>query len=184
MQELFKNEIILTEELNLQYAEASYKVYRKKYRIGIGIFALVDLVLAGLCLFLYQLTALGVALAVLAVALVILVFYRGYLSGAKKSYGNLKKHYKGVPRMFATFYDDHFERNTNWNTITVDYKDVTGTLETKDLMVVTVGKQGAIQQGILLEKKGFRTGSLEAFLKFLYEKCPQITEKDKKSYLR
>ena len=115
----------------------------------------------------------GIIFGILGIGMLIMVTH-GHTGGSKEAYKNLVKTYNGTPRMFATFYDDHMERNTNRGTITVDYEQITSILETQDLYVLMVGKQGAIQQGIILSKVHFRTGNFESFKAFIHEKCPNL----------
>jgi len=173
MKEIYKNEILLTQELNDEYAKASYRKYRWKYRIGLGIFAALDIAAGIGVMFVYGQYLIG-ALFLLLGAGVGILSLQGYVGGSQKAYNNLKALYKGTPRLFANFYEDHFERNTSQNTITVEYEQVTDIMETPNLYGIMVGRQGAIQQGIILCKTGFKTGDAQTFLAFMQKKCPNM----------
>ena len=173
MKEAYKNEIQLTQELNNEYAKASYRKYRLKYRIGLGLFAALDIAAGIAVILVYEQYLIAALFLLLGIGVGILSL-QGYVGGSQKAYNNLKALYKGTPRLFATFYEDHFERNTSQNTITVEYEQVTDIMETPNLYGIMVGRQGAIQQGIILCKTGFKTGDAQTFLAFMQKKCPNL----------
>jgi len=88
---------------------------------------------------------------------------------AGKGYKSLMDLHGGTPQITTLFYQDKIEVKTPRSILTIYYDQITSILETDQLYIPMVGRQG-----VMLKKDGFTTGSYETFKSFINEKCTNL----------
>ncbi|MHB1453773.1 MAG: YcxB family protein [Saccharofermentanales bacterium] len=171
MEPEFINEYVMTKAINMEFADKSFKVYRKGYRAATFALFLFAMGFAVLLL----MSGMG-ELAYLAIIMVpaslffLYMSLRGYIIGTNAMYKSLVNVYGEHFLATVKFTPDHIESNTAMSSLSIPYDKITEVLETPCMYALMVGKQGMQQRAVLVMKDAFTKGTAEEFLSFVREK--------------
>jgi hypothetical protein len=159
----------ITDITNVELSEFSknYNAYNKNMRITILIAFLdsIFLIVLGLNRKIYEVCLVGSIMALFF----IFICFKGYIFKAKQNYKNMQALYENQPQFIHTFFEDSLESvATNLNS-KVDYSQITGLIETKNLYILVMEKQA-----LMLNKNSFTVGHAKAFKSFIFKKCKSL----------
>lgn len=168
----FQNHTQLTREMTWEFSKHTFRIYQKPIRWTSFSFAVITILLT----FVYLLLSLyrskwDFYLVLFAICSVIflLIFFKGYALRANFNWKNMCSMYGNNPWMDYYFGDENFLVKRPQMSATLQYSQITRILETENLYVLMIGRQG-----FLLQKDGWK-GKDADFIPFLQRKCPQAS---------
>lgn len=165
LETIFENRTRLTKEVMNEFGKESFSVFGKKYRIFVFIMAVISLLFAITFIIIDGFSWL-VFFFILFAGFFLFMFFKAYLFRLKENYKNLTALHGEVPENLIKFYEDRFESITARSNISIEYSKITKLIETENLFILMIEKQG-----IILLKNGFTTGNFDSFKSFIKEKC-------------
>lgn len=166
MEPFFENHIKMTGKLLEEFVRETYRVVNKKLRtislimfIIYLFFAMFTFVFAGFSFSTYVFSLLFLS------AIFSFIFYKGYLFKLRENQKNLEALHGELPDTTIKFYEDNFENITNRSSVTIEYSRITEVLETENLFIIMIEKQG-----VILLKQGFVIGEFYDFKTFIENK--------------
>lgn len=97
------------------------------------------------------------------------MFYKGYIIKLNDTYRNLEGLHGELPENIIKFYEDTLETTTSRSNLKIEYSKITKIIETKNLYLLFIEKQG-----IIISKAGFIVGENYKFKSFITEKCKNL----------
>jgi Ca2+/Na+ antiporter len=165
MNTIFENKTVITDEILTESSKQRYKIYRRKYRIFLLVmfFICILFVIAGLTrVYLYWFSVWTLLMA----AFFFLMFSKGYIIRMKQDQRNMRGLYGESPQFIYTFSNDNILRATLHSNIDINYSQITKVLETTNLYILMIEKQG-----LILKKDSFTIGNSDDFKLFIENKC-------------
>lgn len=181
---IYENRFLLTKKIHKEYCRETYKKMRKANQRLALILAAITLVLFGiLFFFLYGkkiMIILGVILG-LAFLYFVSMFFFGYAFSEWFNYRDLKRNY-GQQQGGEVVYQLRFEPvqvkvKVGETSFTFKYSTIEKVYETENLFIFILSREGMIEHGQIVFKKGFtekESDTLDNFKKFINEKAKKV----------
>lgn len=165
MEPIFENRIKMTKEVYFQFISRALRLTSRIFMF-IGVFILAVSLIS---LTVTELSSMLVGSIVFAAIMVFLSVFNARFSANRVYKQQLVMHGQ-EPENTVRFTDTIQGFGSNKGESTYQYSQITKIYETKDLMMLMLGKLVAIP----LKKDGFTIGSYEGFKTFIKEKCPDV----------
>jgi len=165
MNPIFENRTVITKEILTEFSMNTFKIYSKKLRM----FLLVFTPLCILCVVVESITKrfdFTSIFMVIASVFFIFIFFKGYIFRMKQNYKNFLGVYGELPQFTYTFSEDNLQGITSHSNVNLNYSQITKIIETKNLYILMIEKQG-----LILIKDSFTIGNSDDFKLFISDKC-------------
>lgn len=163
---LVTNEFYLTKNLNRAYARETFRILKKKWRLGVYALFLVTLTAGFILLIPVKLPFVGIPLIVLSLYFLFMAGF-GYLYQAEVSYRKLKSLYGENVKMKVEFHDRYFSVVTGEGKLEFLYKQIQHYLSFTEYDIFVVAKEGIIQHGQIIDKRAFTPEELNIYYSIL-----------------
>ena len=163
---LVTNEFYLTKRLNRAYARETFRILKKKWRIGVYALFFVTLAAGFILLIPVKLPFLGIPLIVLSLYFLFMAGF-GYLYQAEIAYRNLKSLYGEPIKMKVEFHDRYFSVVTGEGKLEFLYRQIQHYLSFSEYDIFIVAKEGIIQHGQVIDKRSFTPEELNIYYSIL-----------------
>lgn len=163
---LFENQTQTTKKLLEEFSKEAYYAFNKKTRM----ICLIMLVVETFA-FVLRFVSSGFNFSMQLFFLLFLAgfflffYFKGYIFKLQENLKILESIHGELPHAINKFYEVNIETITDHSNLTFEYNKITNVLETENLFIIMIGKQG-----VYLSKKGFTVGNFSDFKNFIENK--------------